>query len=125
MDKAKGKAKEAFGALSGDEAKKEEGRAQQRKAATEEEATQKEKTSQAKEEARQAERERDRQKQKDGGVLGGVTDSLSGRDRGSRSRQRGCFAKELGQRHICGVCWRRIPRPALCFPDKLTLLRRS
>jgi uncharacterized protein YjbJ (UPF0337 family) len=30
--KAKGKAKEAFGALSGDEAKKEEGRAQQRKA---------------------------------------------------------------------------------------------
>ena len=87
-DKAKGKAKEAFGALTGDEAKKEEGRAQQRKAAAEAEAAQKEKTSQAKEEARQAERERDRQKQKDGGLLGGVTDSLdslSGRDRGSRS----------------------------------------
>ena len=84
-DKAKGKAKEAFGALTGDEAKKDEGRAQQRKAAAEEEATQKEKTRQAQEEARQAERKRDRQKQKDGGLLGGVTDSLSGRDRGSSS----------------------------------------
>jgi uncharacterized protein YjbJ (UPF0337 family) len=68
-DKAKGKAKEAFGALTGDEAKKEEGRAQQRKAAAEEEATQKEKTNQAKDE----------------GLLGGVTDTLTGRDRGSRS----------------------------------------
>jgi uncharacterized protein YjbJ (UPF0337 family) len=87
-DKAKGKAKEAFGALSGDEAKKEEGRAQQSKAAAEEEATQKEKTNQAKEEARQAERKRDRQTQKDEGLLGGVagiTDPLTGRDRGSRS----------------------------------------
>ena len=86
-DKAKGKAKEAFGALTGDEAKKEEGRAQQRKAAAEEEAAQKEKTRQAQEEARQAEKKRDRQKQKDGGLLGGVTDvtdTLSGRDRGSR-----------------------------------------
>ncbi len=79
----------------------------------------------AKEEARQAERERDRQKQKDKGLLGGVTDSLSGRDRGSRSWQRGCYAREPGQRHISGVCWRWIPRPALCFPDKLTLPRRS
>ena len=84
-DKAKGKAKEAFGALTGDEAKKEEGRAQQRKGAAEEEATQKARTSRAKEEARQAERERDRQKVKDEGLLGGVTDALSGRDRGSRS----------------------------------------
>lgn len=87
-DKAKGKAKEAFGALTGDEAKKEEGRAQQRKAAAEEETVQKEKISQAKEEARQAERKRDRQKQKDGGLLGGVTDvtdSLSGRNRPPRS----------------------------------------
>ena len=84
-DKAKGKAKEAYGALTGDEAKKEEGRAQQRKAAAEKEATQKGKTSQAKEEARQAERKRDRQKQEDKGLLGGVTDSLSGGDRGSRS----------------------------------------
>ena len=84
-DKAKGKAKEAFGALTGDEAKKEEGRAQQRKADAQEQATQQAKTSQAKEEAKQAERERDRQKQKDKGLLGGVTDvtdSLTGRDRG-------------------------------------------
>jgi len=84
-DKAAGKAKEAWGALTGDEAKKEEGRAQQRKAAAEEEATQKEKTNQAKEEARQAERKRDQQELKDKGLLGGVTDSLSGRNRGSRS----------------------------------------
>jgi len=81
----KGKAKEAWGALSGDEAKKEEGRAQQRKADAQEEATQKARTSRAKEEARQAERERDRQKVKDEGLLGGVTDALSGRDRGSKS----------------------------------------
>ena len=83
-DKAAGKAKEAWGALTGDEARKEEGRAQQRKADAQEEATQKEKTSQAKKEARQAERERDRQKVKDEGLLGSVTDSLSGRDKGSR-----------------------------------------
>jgi uncharacterized protein YjbJ (UPF0337 family) len=84
-DRMKGKAKEAWGALSGDEAKKEEGRAQQRKADAQEEATQKARTNRAKEEARQAERERDRQKVKDEGLLGGVTDALSGRDRGSKS----------------------------------------
>ena len=80
-DKAAGKAKEAWGALTGDEAKKEEGRAQQRKAEAQEEAAKSEKTSQAKKDARQAERERDRQKVKEKGLLGGVTDSLSGRDR--------------------------------------------
>ena len=85
MEKAEGKAKEALGAVTGDEAKKEEGRARQRKAAAEEEATQKQRTSQAKEEARQAERGRDRQKQKDEGLLGGIAGSLSGRDRDSRS----------------------------------------
>ena len=84
-EKATGKAKEAWGALSGDEAKKEEGRAQQRKAAAEEEAAQKQRTSQAKKEARKAERERDGQKLKDEGLLGGVTDSLSGRNRGPKS----------------------------------------
>jgi uncharacterized protein YjbJ (UPF0337 family) len=83
-EKAAGKAKEAWGALTGDEAKKEEGRAQQRKADAEEQAAQKAKTSQAKKEARQAEKERDRQKVKDEGLLGGITDSLSGRDKGSR-----------------------------------------
>ena len=87
-DKAKGKAKEALGALTGDEAKKEEGRAQQRKAAAEEEAIQQQRTRQTKEEARQAERKRDREKAKDKGLLGGlsdVTDPLTGRDRGSKS----------------------------------------
>jgi uncharacterized protein YjbJ (UPF0337 family) len=84
-DKAAGKAKEAWAALTGDEAKKEEGRAQQRKADAQEEAAQSERTNRAKKDARQAERERDRQKVKEKGLLGGVTDSLSGRDRGSKS----------------------------------------
>ena len=84
-DKFTGKAKEAWGALTGDEAKKEEGRAQQRKAEAKEEAAQSERTNQAKKDARQAERERDRQKVKEKGLLGGVTDSLSGRDRNNRS----------------------------------------
>jgi len=84
-DKAAGKAKEAWGALTGDEAKKEEGQAQQRKAEAEEEAAQRERTNQAKKDARAAERERNKQEVKDKGLLGGVTDSLSGRDRGSRS----------------------------------------
>jgi uncharacterized protein YjbJ (UPF0337 family) len=43
-----GKAKEAYGAMIGDEAKKAEGRAEQRKAEAEAEAKQREKTRQAK-----------------------------------------------------------------------------
>jgi uncharacterized protein YjbJ (UPF0337 family) len=82
-DKVEGKAKEAYGAITGDEDKKAEGRAQQRKAEAEEEARQKAKTKRAQEEARQAERERDRQERKDKGLLGGVTDTLSGEDRRS------------------------------------------
>jgi uncharacterized protein YjbJ (UPF0337 family) len=82
-DKAKGKMKEAAGAITGDEEKKAEGRAQQRKAEAEEEATQKARTKRAQEEARQAEKERDRQERKDKGLLGGVTDTLSGGDRRS------------------------------------------
>ena len=82
-DKVEGKAKEAYGAITGDEDKKAEGRAQQRKAEAEEEARQKAKTKRAQEEARQAERERNRQERKDKGLLGGVTDTLSGRDRRS------------------------------------------
>jgi uncharacterized protein YjbJ (UPF0337 family) len=81
MDKAKGKAKEAQGAITGDEDKKAEGRAQQRKADAEEQATQKEQTRQAEAEADKAEKERDREERKDKGLLGGVSDSLSGRDR--------------------------------------------
>ena len=73
MDKALGKAKEAYGALTGDEAKKAEGRAEQRKAEAEAEARQREKTRRA--EARQAEKERDRQRLKDKGPLGGVADA--------------------------------------------------
>ena len=84
-DKFTGKAKEAWGALTGDEAKKEEGRAQQRKAEAKEQAAQAQRTNQAKKDARQAERERDREKLKEKGLLGGVTDSLSGRDRNNRS----------------------------------------
>ena len=83
-EKAAGKAKEAWGALTGDEAQKEEGRAQQRKAEAEEDAAQKARTNQAKKDARAAERERDKQEVRDKGLLGGVTDSLSGRDKGSR-----------------------------------------
>ena len=73
MDKAVGKAKEAYGALTGDEAIKAEGRAEQRKA--EAEARQREKTRRAEAEARQAEKERDRQRLKDEGALGGIADA--------------------------------------------------
>ena len=75
-EKAIGKAKEAYGALAGDEAKKAEGRAQQRKAQAEAEAEQRERTRQA--EAEKAERHRDEQERKDKGPLGGLTDTLTG-----------------------------------------------
>jgi uncharacterized protein YjbJ (UPF0337 family) len=81
MDKGEGKMKEAAGAITGDEDKKAEGRAQQRKADAEEKAAQKERTRQAEAEADRAERERNKQERKDKGLLGGVSDSLSGRDR--------------------------------------------
>jgi uncharacterized protein YjbJ (UPF0337 family) len=77
MDKAEGRVKEAYGALIGDEEKKAEGRAQQRKAKAEEEAEQREKTRQA--EAKAAEKERDRQRLKDKGIVGDLTDNLTGR----------------------------------------------
>jgi uncharacterized protein YjbJ (UPF0337 family) len=76
MDKAEGRVKEAYGALIGDEEKKAEGRAQQRKAKAEEEAEQREKTRQAEAEA---EKERDRQRLKDKGIVGNLTDNLTGR----------------------------------------------
>ncbi len=74
-EKAKGKMKEAYGALTGDEAKKEEGRAQQRKAEAEAEAEQRERTRRAEAEANKAEKERDRQEGK-GGLLGDVGGTL-------------------------------------------------
>jgi uncharacterized protein YjbJ (UPF0337 family) len=82
-DKTKGKMKEAAGAITSDEEKKAEGRAQQRKGEAKEQATQKARTKRAQEEAKQAEKERDRQERKDKGLLGGVTDTLSGGDRRS------------------------------------------
>ncbi len=62
-----GKAKEAYGALAGDDAKKAEGRALQRKAEAEAEAEQRERTRQAEAEAKKAERQRDEQERKDKG----------------------------------------------------------
>jgi uncharacterized protein YjbJ (UPF0337 family) len=75
-DKAKGKLKEAYGALIGDEAKKAEGQALQRKAKAEKEAEQREKTRQAEAAAKQAQKERDKQELKDKGLLGNVGDTL-------------------------------------------------
>jgi uncharacterized protein YjbJ (UPF0337 family) len=75
VEKAEGRMKEAYGALEGDEAKKEEGRALQRKAKAEAEAEQRERTRRAEAAAREAEWERDRQKGK-GGLLGDVSDTL-------------------------------------------------
>ena len=76
MDKVEGKAKEAYGAIIGDEAKKAEGRAQQRKAEAEKEAEQREKTRLAEAEAEHAESQRDKQELKDKGLLGNVGDTL-------------------------------------------------
>jgi uncharacterized protein YjbJ (UPF0337 family) len=73
MDKAT--AKEAHGALTGDEALKAKGRAEQRKAEAQAEARQREKSRRAEEEAKRAEKERDRQRLKDEGPLGPVADA--------------------------------------------------
>jgi uncharacterized protein YjbJ (UPF0337 family) len=78
MDKVEGKAKEAYGAIVGDEDIKAEGRALQRKAQAEKEAEQREKTRQAEAAAKQAERQRDKQELNDKGLLGSVDDTLSG-----------------------------------------------
>jgi len=77
-DKAKGKMKEAAGAITGDEDLKAEGQALQRKTAAREQARQKARTRQAQQEAKEAEMERDRQERKDKGLLGDVGDTLSG-----------------------------------------------
>jgi uncharacterized protein YjbJ (UPF0337 family) len=72
----KGRMKEAAGAITGDEEKKAEGGALQRKAEAEKEAEQREKTRQAEAEAKQAEQQRDEQELKDEGLLGNVGDTL-------------------------------------------------
>ena len=79
MDKAKGKAKEAAGALTDNEDKKAEGRAQQSKGEAREEAAQKERTRREQAEANKAEKDRDREDRENKGLLGGVTDTLTGR----------------------------------------------
>lgn len=72
-EKAKGKAKEAYGAVSGDEGKKAEGQAQQRTADASEKAAQEERIRQEKAKAKEAEKERDRQERKNkGGLLGNL-----------------------------------------------------
>jgi len=75
----KGKMKEAYGAMTGDEGKKAEGQAQQRAASAAREAGQKERIRQEQAKAKEAERERDRQARKDKGLLGNVGDTLTGR----------------------------------------------
>jgi uncharacterized protein YjbJ (UPF0337 family) len=72
-EKAKGKAKEAYGALSGDEGKKAEGQAQQRKASAREEREQQKRTKAEQDKAKRAEKSRDKQRRKDkGGLLGNL-----------------------------------------------------
>lgn len=72
-EKAKGKAKEAYGAIAGDEGKKAEGQAQQRTAEASEEAAQQERIRQEQEKAKEAEKERNRQERKNkGGLLGNL-----------------------------------------------------
>src|ERR671912_900133 len=71
-EKAKGKMKEAAGAITDNKNKKAEGQAQQRAAEAGEEAAQKEKTRQEQAKAKEAERERDKQERKDKGLLGNV-----------------------------------------------------
>ena len=74
MDKAEGRMKEAYVALVGDEAKKAEGRALQRKAEAEAEAEQRGRTRRAEAEAKKAEQERDQQEGKGG--LGNILPKL-------------------------------------------------
>jgi uncharacterized protein YjbJ (UPF0337 family) len=70
-EKAKGKAKEAYGAVSGDEGKKAEGQAQQRKAEAREERDQQKRTKAEQDKANRAEKSRDKQNRKNkGGLLG-------------------------------------------------------
>ncbi len=77
-DKVKGRMNEAYGAITGDEDKKAEGQALQRKAAAREQAAQRARTKRAEAQARQAERELEEQERKDKGLLGNVGDTLSG-----------------------------------------------
>jgi uncharacterized protein YjbJ (UPF0337 family) len=71
-EKAKGKMKEAAGAVTGDEGKKAEGQAQQRKEAAREDREQQKRTQAEQNKADRAEASRDKQQRKSqGGLLGG------------------------------------------------------
>jgi len=78
-EKAEGKAKEAYGAITGDEGKKAEGQAQQRKEAAREEREQQKRTKAEQNKADRAETSRDKQEGEDKGLLGNAGDTLSGR----------------------------------------------
>ena len=78
-EKAKGKIKEAAGAVTDDESKKAEGQAQQRKESAREEREQQKRTQAEQNKADRAEASRDKQEGKDKGLLGNVGDTLSGR----------------------------------------------
>lgn len=72
-EKAKGKAKEAYGAVTGDEGKKAEGEAQQRKVSAREEREQQKRTRAEQDKADRAEKSRDKQERKNkGGLLGNL-----------------------------------------------------
>ena len=77
-EKAKGKLKEAAGAVTDDENKKAEGQAQQRKEAAREERDQQKRTQAEQKKADRAEKSRDKQEGEDKGLLGNVGDTLSG-----------------------------------------------
>ena len=78
-EKAKGKMKEAAGAVTDDESKKAEGQAQQRKESAREEREQHKRTQAEQDKAARAEKSRDKQQGKDKGLLGNVGDNLTGR----------------------------------------------
>ena len=78
-EKAKGKMQEAYGAVAGDEGKKAEGQARQRKEAAREEREQHKRTQAEQNKAARAEKSRDKQEGKDKGLLGNVGDNLTGR----------------------------------------------
>ena len=75
-EKAKGKMKEAAGAMTGDEGKKAEGQAQQRKASAREEREQQKRTKAEQNKADRAEKSRDKQERRNnGGLLGNLLSS--------------------------------------------------
>ena len=79
IEKAKGKMKEAAGAVTADESKQAEGQAQQRKEAAREDREQHKRTQAEQKKADRAENSRDKQEGKNKGLLGNVGDTLTGR----------------------------------------------